>query len=104
MIFIFGLIFQIPLLFLLLIKFKKIDKISLKKFRKYYIILSFTIGAIFTPTDIFSQIFIAVIMILFYEIMVFFTKDQSPKDSWTKVKADIIAVSTLKILGPRLIE
>ena len=81
MIFIFGLIFQIPLLFLLLIKFKKIDKISLKKFRKYYIILSFTIGAIFTPPDIFSQIFIAVIMILFYEIMVFFTKDQSPKDS-----------------------
>ncbi|MDA7705015.1 twin-arginine translocase subunit TatC [Rickettsiales bacterium] len=76
MLFIFGIIFQIPLLFILLIKFDKIDKNSLKKFRKYYIILSFIIGAIFTPPDIFSQLFVAVIMILFYEISLIFIRNK----------------------------
>jgi sec-independent protein translocase protein TatC len=77
MILIFGVIFQIPLLMILLVKFHKIGRNHLKKFRKYYIILSFIIGAIFTPPDIFSQIFIAMIMILFYEIiLLFIRKDQ----------------------------
>tara|TARA_Y100000385_G_scaffold202820_1_gene210107 strand:- start:5388 stop:6113 length:726 start_codon:yes stop_codon:yes gene_type:complete len=74
--FVFGLIFQIPLLFILLIKFKKIDKKYLKKFRKYYIVLSFVIGAICSPPDIFSQIIIAVIMIIFYEITLLFVKNK----------------------------
>ena len=72
--FIFGVIFQIPLLFLLLFKFKKKDRNSLKKFRKYKIILSFIFGAIFTPPDIFSQILVAAIMIIFYEITFLFAK------------------------------
>ena len=60
---------------ILLVKIHKIDRNSLKKFRKYYIILSFIIGAIFTPPDIFSQIFIAMIMIVFYEIILLFIRE-----------------------------
>jgi sec-independent protein translocase protein TatC len=70
MIFVFGIIFQIPLLLILLIRFRKINRNSLKKFRRYYIILSFIIAAIFTPPDIISQIFLALIMIIFYEITI----------------------------------
>lgn len=70
MIMIFGVIFQIPLFFLLLIEFGKISKKSLKKFRKYYIIIAFIFGAIFTPPDIISQISVAIIMVIFYELTI----------------------------------
>ncbi|MBS3793169.1 twin-arginine translocase subunit TatC, partial [Candidatus Bipolaricaulota bacterium] len=41
---------------------------TLRKNRKYVVIIAFTIAAFITPTDIFSQVFMAIPLIVLYEI------------------------------------
>jgi len=70
----FGIAFQMPILLLSLIKFKIISLSSLTSKRKYWILSFFLISAILTPPDILSQIFMASLMIILFEGMIFLTK------------------------------
>tara|TARA_Y100001970_G_scaffold76283_1_gene96814 strand:- start:8683 stop:9411 length:729 start_codon:yes stop_codon:yes gene_type:complete len=64
-----GLIFQTPLLMFILGKLKIINSIKIKKFRRYFWVISFIIGAIVTPTfDPVNQTLVAIPVILLYEI------------------------------------
>ena len=74
LIFGFGAAFQIPVFLLILIKTELITINSLKSKRKYWILLIFIIAAILTPPDIFSQVFLALPMILLYEITLLIAK------------------------------
>ena len=47
---------------------------SLKKFRKYAIVIAFLAAAFLTPPDPFSQISLALPIILLYEISIFIAK------------------------------
>ena len=69
-IFAFGLAFQLPVILLLLVRFGILTINQLKSFRKYAIVLSFVFAAIVTPPDPFSQISLALPIIILYEISI----------------------------------
>ncbi|MBF0270587.1 MAG: twin-arginine translocase subunit TatC [Magnetococcales bacterium] len=67
----FGLVFEMPLGLLLMIKTGAISTRTLADKRRYNIVLSFVIAGIITPPDPISQIMLAVPMCLMYEIAIF---------------------------------
>jgi sec-independent protein translocase protein TatC len=66
----FGLIFEIPVLVLLLTKMKLITPAQLRKKRRYIILAIFILAAILTPPDVISQVLLALPMLLLYEISI----------------------------------
>jgi sec-independent protein translocase protein TatC len=70
----FGLCFEIPVILAMLSKFGIVTIESLKKFRKYFIILAFVCGAFLTPPDIISQLFLATAIILLFELSILMIK------------------------------
>ena len=68
-IFAFGLAFQLPVALTLMAKANIVDYQTLKKFRKYAIVLAFLAAAFLTPPDPFSQISLALPIIILYEIL-----------------------------------
>ena len=73
-IFAFGLAFQLPVILGLLAKANLVTHITLKKFRKYAIVIAFLAAAFLTPPDPFSQISLALPIIILYEISIFIAK------------------------------
>jgi sec-independent protein translocase protein TatC len=63
-----GFVFQIPVLFFMLIKNNILTVNLMERSRKFYIILSFVLGAILTPPDVFSQIVVSLFFIAVFEI------------------------------------
>ncbi len=63
----FGISFQLPILVLLLHRSGIVSYEALKASRRYMIVVAFVVAAIFTPPDVFSQIMLAVPLILLYE-------------------------------------
>ena len=78
-IFAFGLAFQIPVVLGLLAKANLVTYTSLKKFRKYSIVIAFLAAAFLTPPDPFSQISLALPIIILYEISIFIAKSIQKK-------------------------
>ncbi len=70
----FGLCFEIPVILALLVKVKIVNYESLKKFRKYFVIVAFVCGAFLTPPDIISQLFLAAAIILLLEFSLLMIK------------------------------
>ncbi len=65
-----GLILQIPVVIFILHIAKIIDAGKLGKYRRYWIVGAFIIGAVITPPDVSSQIIVASVMILLIEISI----------------------------------
>jgi sec-independent protein translocase protein TatC len=63
-----GIVFQLPILIYFLSKVGLVTPGFLKKYRRHSIILIVTISAIITPPDVFSQILVALPLMLLYEI------------------------------------
>jgi sec-independent protein translocase protein TatC len=64
----FGLMFELPLVILLLSKLGIVTPEVLKKGRKYAIVAIFVMAAVLTPPDVVSQIMLAAPVLLMYEI------------------------------------
>jgi len=73
-IFAFGLAFQLPVVLGLMAKVGIVTYQSLKKFRKYAIVIAFLSAAFLTPPDPFSQISLALPIILLYEVSIYIAK------------------------------
>ena len=73
-IFAFGLAFQLPVVLGLMAKVGIVNHESLKKFRKYAIVIAFLSAAFLTPPDPFSQISLALPIILLYEVSIYIAK------------------------------
>jgi sec-independent protein translocase protein TatC len=67
----FGLALQLPIILVILAKLRIISSKGLKQYRRLSIVIIFIVAAIITPPDILSQIILAVIMIILYELSVF---------------------------------
>jgi len=73
-IFAFGLAFQLPVVITLLAKANLVAYKTLKKSRKYAIVMAFLAAAFLTPPDPFSQISLALPIIFLYEISIYLAK------------------------------
>ena len=70
LIFAFGLCFELPVLLLLLLRAGLVELATLKRARRYAIIIAFIVAAILTPPDPLSQIGLALPIILLYEVSI----------------------------------
>ena len=79
----FGVIFELPLFIFFLARLGLVTPASLRKKRKYAILLSFVVAAILTPPDGITQILMSGPLIILYEISIyvahFFGKKKKPK-------------------------
>ncbi len=66
-----GLIFEVPLLIYLVVRLGFVKPETLRKNRKFVVVGAFTVAAFITPTDFFSQAFMAIPLILLYEASLF---------------------------------
>jgi len=64
----FAIIFQTPIIIIILNKLHIITVSQIKKFRKYAFVLAFIIGAIMAPPDVLSQFMLAIPLYILYEI------------------------------------
>ncbi|SUP44953.1 twin-arginine translocase subunit TatC [Veillonella criceti] len=65
----FGLIFELPIVMIIMAKLNLITSAFLRSKRKIFLFLSFVIGGLISPTpDMFSQTMIAMPMIILYEV------------------------------------
>jgi sec-independent protein translocase protein TatC len=70
----FGICFEFPIIFILLLKLKLIKMDFLTKNFKYFIIIIFIVAAILTPPDAFSQVMMAIPLVLLYLITILIAK------------------------------
>jgi len=66
----FGLIFELPVIMVFLARMGLVNAKFLGKQRKYAFLLIFVVGAILTPPDIISQVFMAGPLIVLYEVSI----------------------------------
>lgn len=65
----FGLVFELPVVIVLLARLGVVDHLWLRHHRKYMVIVAFVFGAIFTPgPDVFSQCALAIPFVILYEV------------------------------------
>ena len=67
LLFAFGVAFELPIFLLLLVRFGIIPPEALAQKRRYAIVIIFIAAAVLTPPDIFSQLCLAVPLLLLYE-------------------------------------
>lgn len=65
---VFGLIFELPIALFLLARSGLVSLARLKQARRYVIVGCFVIAMLLTPPDIFSQLLLAVPMVVLYEV------------------------------------
>jgi len=66
----FGLVFQLPLLILLLTQLNLVSANTFKQYRKIFIVAIFVVAAVLTPPDVVSQTLMALPMIVLYEFSI----------------------------------
>ena len=66
----FGLVFELPLLVILLTQLGLVAPKTLRKYRKFIILIIFIVSAILTPPDVVSQVLMAIPMTLLYEFSI----------------------------------
>lgn len=64
----FGLTFEVPVVVVLLVHIGLLDIAKLKQIRRYVIVGAFVVSAVVTPPDVFSQLILAVPLIVLYEV------------------------------------
>ena len=66
----FGLVFQLPLMTCLLVRLRIITADSLRRSRKYALVMIFIVAAILTPPDVVTQLMLALPILLLFEFSV----------------------------------
>lgn len=72
MFFIFGMVFEIPVITVLVVRLGIVTKAQLIKLRPYIIVAAFIIGMLLTPPDVLSQIMLALPIWFLFELGLFF--------------------------------
>lgn len=64
----FGITFEVPIIVVLLVRFRIATIEKLKQARPYVVVGAFIVAAIFTPPDVVSQLLLAIPLCLLYEL------------------------------------
>jgi len=64
----FGLCFEVPVVLIILVALGVVTPAQLAKSRSYAIVGAFVVAAVLTPPDVFSQMMLAIPMIVLYEL------------------------------------
>jgi len=70
----FGLVFELPIVVYVLVKLGVVSRATLRAKRKYILVLAFVAAAILTPPDPFTQMVMAVPLLLLYELSIFLAR------------------------------
>ncbi len=70
LILVFGIVFELPILSVVLAKLGLISPQFLRKYRRHAIVTIFIIGAILTPPDPTTQVFLAIPLVILYEVTI----------------------------------
>jgi len=70
----FGLVFEFPVVLVLLARIGVIDARTLSRKRKYAILLIFIFAAVVTPPDLISQVLMALPLMGLYELSILLSK------------------------------
>lgn len=82
-----GIVFQLPILVYFLSKVGLVTPNFLKKYRRHSIILIVTLSAIITPPDVFSQVLVALPLMVLYEIGIVISKRITRKQEEQQAEA-----------------
>ncbi len=74
LLFAFGFVFELPIVIFFLARMGLVDDKFLRRNRKWAILLTFIIGAIFTPPDVLTQVMMALPLIVLFEISIYVAK------------------------------
>ncbi len=75
----FGLSFQLPVILVLLVRSGMVELNTLKKGRRYAIVLIVIVAAFLTPPDLFSQVALSVPLYLLYETSILICRSMEAK-------------------------
>lgn len=76
----FGVVFEIPVATILLIRMDIVSRQSLVNKRPYFIVFAFVVGMLLTPPDVVSQTLLAIPMIVLFEAGLLVAKFIEPKE------------------------
>ncbi|MDX1975655.1 MAG: twin-arginine translocase subunit TatC [Rickettsiales bacterium] len=76
----FGLSFQLPVVLVLLVRSGFMQLSTLKRGRRYAIVIIVTVAAFITPPDVFSQIALSVPLYLLYEVSILLCRNVKPAE------------------------
>ncbi|MCC7068546.1 MAG: twin-arginine translocase subunit TatC [Burkholderiales bacterium] len=75
----FGITFETPVVLAVLTRAGIVTVAQLAEFRGYFIVAAFVIAAVVTPPDVLSQLFLAVPLVLLYEVGIFVSRFVTPR-------------------------
>ncbi|TAF99376.1 MAG: twin-arginine translocase subunit TatC [Betaproteobacteria bacterium] len=75
----FGLTFETPVVLAVLTRAGIVTVAQLKEFRGYFIVAAFVIAAVVTPPDVLSQLFLAVPLVILYEVGIWVSTFITPR-------------------------
>lgn len=75
----FGIVFEMPVISLVLSRIGLLTPAHMRHFRRYAIVAIFVLAAIFTPPDPFSQLMMALPLLVLYEISIWICKVSSSR-------------------------
>lgn len=71
LILVFGIVFELPVLSVILSRLGLITPSFLRRYRRHFIVIFFVLAAILTPPDPTTQVMLAVPLVLLYEVTIF---------------------------------
>ena len=75
----FGVVFEMPLFAYFLARFGVLTPEFMRRSRRYAVLVIFIVAAILTPPDVFSQVLMALPMLLLYEVSIYVASAAYPK-------------------------
>lgn len=76
----FGITFETPVVLAVLTRAGIVTVQQLKEFRGYFIVAAFVIAAVVTPPDVLSQLFLAIPLVILYEVGIWISALIKPRE------------------------
>jgi len=83
---IFGVVFELPIISMILTRIGILTPTFMRRFRKHSIVTAFVLGALLTPPDPTTQVMLAIPLILLYEFSIYISYLFMPKELRIRLK------------------